>query len=173
MRFYPEYSPFVNSLLLVGIPLLKGKSLKELGFKNYKNGLIYGFGASVLILPLFYLLVYKFFGCSLKGGPYSSPADVFVFFLTVAVSEEVFFRGYFYSEMKNEPFFLFISKNNFVSSFLFGVAHALIYYNPAMFKVFFPSLIMGYLYEGSGSLIAPIIFHFFSDVTYYFCHSKF
>ncbi|SMP03042.1 hypothetical protein SAMN06265339_0089 [Desulfurobacterium pacificum] len=165
LRFYPQYSAFINSFFLIGIPLLSKKTPEQLGFKNFKSGILWGLAASVTVLPV-YALVLTILGAKFLLPNTDKLLNLLSFYFVVALSEETFFRGYFYSEMENEPFFLFISKNNFVSSFLFATAHAFIYYNPIMFKVFFPSLIMGWLYEKSGSIFAPVIFHWLSDVIY-------
>ncbi len=162
VRFYTEYSGIVNTLLMVGIPVvLLRKSAEELGIRNFFRGLTWGISISALVLPIYFIV------CSRFNSPVfseSSFINSLIFFLGVAVAEEIFFRGYLYSEIENEPLFLGISKANFISSFLFALAHVLIYYNPVMFKVFLPSLIMGWLYERSGSILAPIVFHWLSDV---------
>ena len=167
--FFKEYSAMITFFLMVGIPvLIAEKTPKELGYRNFFRGLVWGVGVSLLILPL-YIIV-----CSKIENTFLLPSENFLnivlFYLTVAVAEETFFRGYLYSEMENKPFIGSISKVNFVSSFLFATAHVLIYYNPVMFKVFFPSLVMGYLYERSDSILAPIIFHWISDVVYQFVY---
>jgi len=167
LRFFPNYAGVVNTAVMVGIPvLLLKKSPEELGFKNFLSGLKWGIGASAVILPVYTLL------CGLIVGyrqvEVEELLNLALFYLSVAISEEVFFRGYLYSEIENEPFLPFISKANFVSSFLFATAHSLIYYDPAMFKVFFPSLVMGWLFERSSSILAPITFHFFSNLLYSF-----
>ncbi len=166
VRFFPNFSSPFASLLLIGIPVfLFKKTPSELGFKNFFKGALYGLLASLLILPL-YLLLCSHFGFKVSGRLNLS---LLSYLLLVALSEEVFFRGFFYSVYENEELLKgWLTKNNLISSFLFGVAHALIFYNPLMFKVFFPSLVMGWLYERSGSLLAPIVFHFFSDLTYQF-----
>ena len=169
VKFFKEYSAIISFFLMVGIPvLILKKTPEELGYRNFFRGLIWGVGTSLLILPLYDAI------CSKIGDishlPSKNFLNIVLFYLTVAVAEETFFRGYLYSEMDNEPFLWSISKVNFVSSFLFAIAHVLIYYNPVMFKVFFPSLIMGYLYERSGSILAPIIFHWISDVVYQFVY---
>ena len=169
VRFFKEYSAMINFFLMVSIPvLILKKTPEELGYKNFFRGLVWGAGVSLLILPLYVLVCSKIGNISLL--PSKGFLNIVLFYLTVAVVEETFFRGYLYSEMENEPFIGPISKANFASSFLFATAHVLIYYNPVMFKVFLPSLIMGYLYEGSSSILAPIIFHWISDVVYQFAY---
>jgi len=164
IRFFREYAPVVTVAILTGIPtFLLGKSLSELGYRKFLKGAAWGFAASAAILPLFYSLF--------KTSPLS-PEKAFqflLFFSGIAVGEETFFRGLFYATFKNENLIgNWLTKNNLVSSLLFGIAHVLIYYDPSAFKVFFPSLVMGWLYERSGSLAAPIIFHCLANVTYQF-----
>jgi membrane protease YdiL (CAAX protease family) len=160
VRFFPQYSAVINSLFLVGIPtFLYRKGSYELGFRNFSKGFFYGISVSLLILGTYFFLC--------VGGRGSLELNALLFFLGVALSEELFFRGFFYSLFKNEWIVKgVLSKNNLISSTLFGIAHALIYYEPSMFKVFFPSLVMGWLYERSGSILAPIIFHWLSDLIY-------
>ncbi len=166
LRFLTEYSVAVDALFLIGIPLFFfRKSPQELGFKDFLSGVKWGALTSVILLTLYY------FVCSSLGssGSLNLSFSLITSLFLVALSEETFFRGFFYSSFENEELIKgLLSKNNLISSVLFGVAHALIYYNPSMFKVFFPSLVMGWLYEKSGSILAPIIFHFFSDLLYQF-----
>ncbi len=166
LRFLPQYSAPINFLMFVGIPLfVYKKSPRELGFRNYLSGLKWGVLSSLLLLAVYSLVCFKVgrvegFGLSLSWA---------LFFFTVALGEEVFFRGFFYSLFENEEIVKgVLTKNNLISSTLFGVAHALVYYDPSMFKVFFPSLVMGWLYERSSSLLAPVIFHALADITYQF-----
>ena len=164
VRFYPQHSSLITLVLLTGIPIIIfKKSPEELGLKNFKRGFLWGAFFSLLILPLFYLIAPEKSQFQISQAVFLIP-----YYLGIAVGEEVFFRGFFYSTFENESLFSFLTKNNLVSSTLFAVAHALVYYNPEMFKVFFPSLVMGFLFERSGSLLAPIIFHCLSDVVYHF-----
>ena len=166
VRFFPAYSGALNFLLMVGIPLLiYKKSPSELGFREFKRGALYGLGASAVILSLYALICY-----ALGGFNWSSISPALLTYLfMVALGEEVFFRGFFYSTFENEEIIKgLLSKNNLLSSLLFGIAHALIYYEPSMFKAFFPSLVMGWLYERSGSILAPAVFHFLSNLVYQF-----
>ena len=168
VRFFPSYSAALNFLATFGIPtFLYKKSPYELGYRNYLRGFLWGVSASATLLPLYALACVELFGAPFHLGTVSF--SLFLFYLMVAVGEETFFRGFFYSSFENEWIVKgVLSKNNLVSSVLFGAAHALVYYDPTMFKVFFPSLVMGWLYERSDSLIAPIIFHLCADLLYLF-----
>ena len=164
VRFFPQFAGVLLPLVLVAVPVLFfGKTPYELGYRNYLRGIIWGMGVSALVLPVYVL-----------GAPHKLPFDsgkllsYLPFYLGVAVGEETFFRGFFYSVFENEKLFGILTKNNLISSILFGVAHALIYYDHSRFIVFFPSLVMGFLYERSGSIVAPVLFHLFSDLAYLF-----
>ncbi len=165
IRFMKSESAAINGIAMIGIPILVyGLSLKDLGFKNFRKGFIYGLGASFFILPVYVVVCYGFKGYVVEN---SHLAELIMFYLIyTAIPEEIFFRGFMYASIENEFIFWKFSKANLVTSFLFALAHVLIYYNPAMFKTFFPSLVFGFLYERTGSVIAPIIFHWLSDVVY-------
>ncbi|WP_457644433.1 CPBP family glutamic-type intramembrane protease [Persephonella sp.] len=72
----------------------------------------------------------------------------------------MFFRGYLFSAIPIKN----IHIKNIVISLMFTLPHVII--NPHLFSLltFFPSLIFGYLYIGSGSIIAPFVFHLFSNL---------
>ncbi|MEJ5173233.1 MAG: JDVT-CTERM system glutamic-type intramembrane protease [Hydrogenothermaceae bacterium] len=75
-------------------------------------------------------------------------------FLT-ALAEELFFRGYlmkFYS--------------NLVVSILFVIPHIILYADLHSFLTFFPSLLFGYLYLKTGSLVFSSVIHGFSNIIY-------
>lgn len=164
VSFFPNLTGLFLPLVLVGVPMfLFGRTPFDLGYRNFLRGILWGLGASLIILPVYYL-----------GAPNKLPFDfdrlvsAVPFYLDVAVGEETFFRGFFYSVFENEKLVGPLTKNNLISSVLFGIAHALVYYDPSRFIVFFPSLVMGFLYEKSGSIGASIIFHFLSDLTFLF-----
>jgi len=113
---------------------------KELGFKNYKKGLLYG---SVLV-PLLLLLPPKAYCLSWVINQ-----------LGIAFAEEVFFRGYLMGQL-----------GNLRTSILFSALHLLRYPSLNSLLVFFPSLLFGEVYRRSGSILAPILIHFSSNLLY-------
>jgi len=164
VRFFPDYAGFLIPFVLVGIPVfLFRKTPEELGYKNLVKGVVWGIGVSAVILPVYYIFAPDKFSFS-----FHKLFEVLPFYFGVAVGEETFFRGFFYSVFENEKLVWILTKNNLISSVLFGVAHALVYYDPSRFIVFFPSLVMGWLFERSGSIAAPIVFHLFSDLVFQF-----
>jgi len=113
----------------------------ELGFKNYRRGFLFG-------TALFPLLV-------LFPPDLSCPAWV-LNQLGVATAEEVFFRGYLMKYFGNLPL-----------SVLFSLSHLIHYPTLNSVLVFFPSLLFGYAYAKSGSIIAPIMLHFSANLFYF------
>jgi len=98
--------------------------------------------------------------------------NIFYFFFIVAVGEELLFRGYLQSS-----FNLFFGKyfkiydvrfgwGLILSSILFGIIHALVVSPiawPWMLFTFIGGLILGFVREKDGSLLAPILLHFLMD----------
>ena len=96
-------------------------------------------------------------------------------FLYVAVSEEVFFRTYLQSSIQNtfdpKPAGKLIRSNLAaitISSTAFAAAHIIINNDPMAILVFLPSIIFGWLYAKTNSLLAPILFHGISNTAYCF-----
>ncbi|WP_456395959.1 CPBP family glutamic-type intramembrane protease [Desulfurobacterium sp.] len=140
ITLYPLLEPFINVICLIAVPVLVYKKrFEELGFRNFKKGFLYGLSAS-LFLP-FVNLTYL-------------PVA-----LVDAFSQELFFKGFFYSVFENEYVFWKISRLNFISSFLYFLVFLTISRNLFSFSYFLVSLICGILYEESDSIIAPFVFH--------------
>ncbi|GAB6065005.1 CPBP family intramembrane metalloprotease [Aquifex pyrophilus] len=153
------YLTFLASLLLskyynLGVipqlvllsPLLFQKD-KELGFKEYKRGLLWG----MPFLPL--------------AIPYILNAECYAFVLNqlgVAFAEEIFFRG-----------FLMQRFSNLSVSLMFSLGHVLYWFNLNSLLTFFPSLVLGWLYIRSGSILAPVIAHFSMNMFLFYLTERF
>ena len=127
-------------LLYMLLPLMLMKE-EELGFRNYRRGLIYG----SFLLPAFLIL-----------PPNLSCPSWVLNQLGIATAEEIFFRGY-----------LMGSLGNLKTSFLFSLAHLIHFPTINSLLVFFPSLLFGEVYRRSGSILAPILLHFSSNLLYF------
>ncbi len=128
------------------IPLLFEKE-ENIGFKNFKRGFIY----AIPFLPL--------------GFPYLFTAKCYAFVLNqlgIAFLEEAFFRG-----------FLMQRFNNLAVSFMFAFAHVVYQGTLGAALTFFPSLIFGYLYQRSGSILAPALTHFSFNLFYFFITERY
>jgi len=99
-------------------------------------------------------------------------AWVFYQLFYVAVSEEVFFRGYVQRNIqhilcKGLP----CQRKNqvvaiLVSSCAFGLAHFVIFGHAGALLTIFPGLVLGWLYARTNALLAPILFHGLANVFY-------
>ncbi|MDQ7037858.1 MAG: CPBP family intramembrane metalloprotease [Aquificota bacterium] len=120
----------------MGLPVLF-EDPEELGLRNFGRGLLFG-------LPFFSL------------GVCLMPDTVLVLNqLGVALVEEVFFRGFLMARMGNVP-----------TSMVFTGAHVVEGLTLNSLLVFFPSLVLGYVYLKTGSLLAPVLLHSAMNLLY-------
>ena len=88
----------------------------------------------------------------------------------VALTEEFFFRGFLQTELnrrlRRRVRFLGaeLGWSLLIVSALFALGHLATSLHPGRLLVFFPSLVMGYLRERTGNLLASILFHGASNV---------
>lgn len=90
--------------------------------------------------------------------------------LLIALPEETFFRGYMHTRLQQiiKPrwhiFGVRLGWGWVLTAAIFALCHSLILVRWWHFSIFFPALIFGYLRERTGGLIAPILFHAFSNL---------
>jgi membrane protease YdiL (CAAX protease family) len=135
------YNLFILPQLVLLSPFVFAKRYEDLGYKNFRRGFLYGISS----VPLWFIFPPNF----------SCPASV-LNNIGVAVAEETFFRG-----------FLMKRLNNLTVSFLFVLPHLILYQNLASVLTFFPSLLFGWIYRRADSLVAPIIYHFVSNLAFF------
>jgi membrane protease YdiL (CAAX protease family) len=103
--------------------------------------------------------------------PPASLLDLPVEFLSVAVPEEAFFRGYLQARWNRElgrrwrAFGALIGPGLFVQAAVFAGCHALLG-DWTRLGVFFFALLAGWLRERSGSILAPAVYHAAANVWY-------
>jgi membrane protease YdiL (CAAX protease family) len=127
--------------------------------------------SSVFVFPLYSAVFFLYIriGFPAPADLISSGMSVFHWILyniaVVAFFEELFFRGYLQGQLIKTSE-TFRSGHRWVfwfpivsASFLFALAHAIVYMNLAGMAVFFPSLLFGWLRARTGSLLAPILSH--------------
>lgn len=150
-------------------------NIKEMGFQigDYKNGLIsiFAFGFPIFILAyLFAKIVKKEEISELRYVKFKSKWQLIYVWIFVGLTEETFFRGLIQTYIdKNITGSIFtISYSVILTSFIFSVFHILNVKNKGeTLKIFiqlFPtrfviSVILGYSFQISYSLIYPIIIH--------------
>ncbi len=135
---------FINIAYIVLLIPLAFYDLKKLGFQNYGKGFMYGTGTSLVYLP------FIINGFSINH--FLQIPQVF--------AEEVFFRGFGLSSFDK----MNVHLSNVLISILFTIPHVII--NPSILSVlvFFPSIVFGYLFIYTRSIVAPVIFHWLSNV---------
>ena len=91
-------------------------------------------------------------------------------FLGVALSEEVFFRGWLQGRLNQllgrtwKVPGATIGPALFLSALAFALAHFLVAPVPARLLVFFPALLFGYFREREGSVLGPILAHGLANI---------
>jgi membrane protease YdiL (CAAX protease family) len=89
-------------------------------------------------------------------------ASVTSHLLFAALPEELFFRGYVQQRLRSS---CGASGSILLTAFLFTLAHLLVEPGWMRLAVFFPGVLMGWLRERSGGLLAPTLFHLLSNLT--------
>jgi membrane protease YdiL (CAAX protease family) len=101
-------------------------------------------------------------------------------FMYVAVAEEIFFRGYFQSNVlslltqavqKNRAFTEILSI--IMSAAAFAISHCVLRGSVTEIITFFPGLIFGWLLVKTKSLLTPILFHGLANACYGFIAAAF
>ncbi len=138
---------FLYGLLLLNLTLHRLYGLPNLSIlilllplaflPSDRLGLKSPWNASLLALPLLYLLYpQNFFSLSLQ-----------------AFAEELFFRAYLMQRL-----------SNLNVSVLFTVPHVILYTDLWSVLTFFPSLLYGYIYQRTGSLVFVSLLHLASNI---------
>ena len=165
-----EYRHLVFPLLLVVLPfaaaepktLVARVALPQRGWREFG-----GITAAILVFfpPLFFLYHLVWMKASFVVPEGAALLDALrrslLLTATAALPEEFFFRGWIQETVYvrlGAPAFLFISRKNLLTSFLFGAAHAIAFLNPLSAATFFPSLLFGWITERSDGSIVPSIF---------------
>ncbi len=93
-------------------------------------------------------------------------------FLATAIPEELFFRGYVQGRLNQvfaRPWRLWgarIGPGLFAAALVFSLCHLAIEANWMRLAVFFPAMLMGWMREKTGSILAPILFHALSNISF-------
>jgi membrane protease YdiL (CAAX protease family) len=168
----------IQELILL-IPLvyfLKTKkiSYQELKLNKFKIGqaiklIFFGFVAFMLINQAI-TFVSDYFSISIPGygtqeqrlplfgqDPLSIPVSFFILVLLAPLVEELLFRGFIYTKLRNSRK---ASSSIIISAAIFAGFHL----EPEIFlPLFILGCIIGYIYEKSGSLWVPILFHLINN----------
>ena len=176
---------FLTPFLLITAALvptyLRKKSFTEIGLRlgRPKSILQVLSATCVIIFPLLWagIFLLKKFDVELPMSPIIPEGRWFSWlayqFMYVAVAEEIFFRGYFQSNVlvlltmavqKNREFLEIVGI--IISATAFAISHCLILGSVMPIITFLPGLIFGWLLVKTKSLLTPILFHGLANVFY-------
>lgn len=176
-------APFLLIMAAVVPTLLNKRSFAEIGLRVGRLGLILRVlcATCVIVFPLLFagILLLKYFEVQLPLCPVIPEKRwfswLFYQFMYIAVAEEMFFRGYFQSNVlllltmsvqKNRAFLELIGI--IVSAIVFAISHSVLLGSAMPIITFFPGLIFGWLFVKTKSLLAPVLFHGLANVCYGF-----
>lgn len=131
--------------------------------KNWKRSFrLFALASLVFLLPFIVASI----GLSFSRGFKNLSLSLALYqFLGVALPEELFFRGYIQTEIKE--FTQNSWKSIIITSLLFMAVHLFKGITPVNVGVFLPSIIFGYLREETDSILAPILFHALSNIIFF------
>lgn len=173
-------SSLITAVFLLYVPLVLAMRKREkIGFVDRSWGMFgrslkVALATSLAIFPLAIVVNHYYQG--FVGNPYeaSSYPDIWNFALAqmvlVSFPEEFFFRGYFQEKLQG----LFATRwrllglsagpGFFLTAALFALSHSLVAFQWWHSLIFFPALVFGWLRERTGTITAPILFHFLSNL---------
>ena len=176
-------APFLLIMAAVVPTLLNKRSFAEIGLRAERLGLIFRvlFATCVIVFPLLFagILLLKHFEVPLPLCPVIPEKRwfswLFYQFMYIAVAEEIFFRGYFQSNVLR-LLAMFVQKNRvfleligiITSATVFAISHSVLLGSAMPIITFFPGLIFGWLFVKTKSLLAPVLFHGLANVCYGF-----
>ena len=176
-------APFLFIVAAVVPTRLRKRSFAEIGLRIGRLGLILRVlcAACVIAFPLLFAGVFllKHFEVQLPLCPVIPEKRWFSWlayqFMYVAVAEEMFFRGYFQSNVLRLLTMSVQKKRAFleligiiVSATVFAISHSVLLGSVMPIITFFPGLIFGWLLVKTKSLLAPVLFHGSANVCYAF-----
>ena len=170
----------ITAVFLLYVPLLLFlKRRDRVGFVDRSwemlgRGIAVALTASLVIFPLA-ALVNHFYQGFLGNGYEAAPFRDFWNFalgqlVLVAFPEEFFFRGYFQEKLQGlfvrrwRLFGISAGPGFFLCAALFALSHSLVTFQWWHALIFFPALVFGWLRERTGTITAPILFHFLCNL---------
>jgi len=176
-------APFFLIVAALAPTLLRKRSFAEIGLCIGRLGLTFRVlcATCVIVFPLLFagILLLKYFEVRLPLCPVIPEKRwfswLFYQFMYIAVAEEIFFRGYFQSNVlllltmavqKNRAFLELIGI--IIGAAVFAISHSVLLGSAMPIITFFPGLIFGWLFVKTKSLLAPVLFHGLANVCYGF-----
>lgn len=198
---YAKAAAAVAFLYLPGVVVWRrNEDYRDYGVRltNWKRDCLWGLGVSVVVLPLFALAFIGFVGflehipASLSNVitpyiPKIEPAlrfpnrfweHVLDQFLVVALPEELFYRGYLQTRLRDmwpngrRLWGVRLGPAFWLTAILFALGHLAIF-QVWRLSVFFPALAFGWLREKTGSILPAVIFHALSNLVLFVLEASF
>jgi hypothetical protein len=143
------------------------KPLTILGFQknSIKSGLLWGFCVLLFLEIMFIFIKHLKIAYSPKGDVDKDLLWYLMIIIMGPVTEEVFFRGYIYPAFRRKAGIIWAMMFSSACFFIFHRSETL------WFNAFVIGIILCFIYEKSGSLIATIMGHIFSNA--FICIKKY
>jgi membrane protease YdiL (CAAX protease family) len=100
-------------------------------------------------------------------------------FVQVAFCEELFFRGYVQGRVRSLLQPICVERDHalatatiVISSGVFAIAHCVVWGQWAGIMIFFPGLVLGWLFWRTNSLLEPVLYHGLANIAYVMLLSK-
>lgn len=182
VTFLSKFSGVLIPVLFLYMPVLiiiiSRRSPDEYGFtlKGWAPDLVYVILCMLIFFPPVFVVYFIYRKLFFPGiFNVTIPSDIITLSITqiliVGLSEEAFFRGYLQkrlSEGIEGTCFQFLkiklSWSLVIANILFTLTHIIVLGQLWRINVFLPGLAFGWLREQRKSLIAPVLFHGFSNV---------
>ena len=181
--FFENYAALITAACWLYLPIIilsaRRESLEPFALNRLVllSSLFWAAMWILLTFPPFYLAwgwgEAHFFGYHWRFRIPDEILQVIVFqFLAIAIPEELFFRGYLQGRLNQifgRPWRLWgtsIGPGLFIAAVVFSLCHLFIEANWLRLAVFFPAMLMGWMREKNNSIIAPVIFHALSNISF-------
>ncbi len=178
-----QYLGTIAAVLFLYIPVIilfikkKSPELYGLGKKGMLSGMVKAIAMVVIIFPLystgFYFYMKWFYHLAMTlSFMHTLPILRFAFYdlLMVAIPEEVFYRGYLQSELKQYDrkkihiAGIEIGVSFVIVNILFALGHLIVIQDIVRLAVFFPGLVFSWLKEKDDNISGSVTFHWLSNV---------
>ncbi|KPL25669.1 MAG: hypothetical protein AMJ75_00130 [Phycisphaerae bacterium SM1_79] len=176
-------TPFLLMTAAIVPALLRKRGLAGVGLRLGRLGLILPVlcATCLVVLPILVcaIVLLRYCQVGLPLCPMVPKGEWFSWlthqFLIVAVPEEIFFRGYLQTNILR-LLTMTVSRNPaslellsiIPAAAIFAVSHSVLLGQIEALITFFPSLLFGWLYVKTKSLLAPILFHGLANAGYGF-----
>ncbi|MGC2061743.1 MAG: CPBP family intramembrane glutamic endopeptidase [Thermodesulfovibrionales bacterium] len=153
--FPSRVADYLLPLYMIVAPLVLSRKIKfSFSLRQIKYAI---FISLVILVPVSFVLSIN------RSYHLMGASAMLVQLVRIALPEEIFFRGFLQEVFGNNV------KGIVFVSLLFAAAHIpafFFYRDVSALLTFFPSLVMGFLYMRTSSILPPVLFHFLANVVF-------